>query len=317
MTKNNFQFLLNLQLFAEGGAGGDGGTAGTAPSGVSAEAAVPQTTKGVKADPYANVQFGIMGEEAQAPAAEEPTKDRAAEFKALIKGEYKEQYNALMQDTLSKRLKGLNETAEKYNSLAPTLELLGRKYGVSDINDIAALNAAIEADDSYFEDEAYEKGLTVEQLKEIRKLERENAEIKRQMQEAHNKQAREEKIADWTRQEQELKAIYPKFDLNQEILANPKFGELLKNNIDVRTAYEVIHKDDIIPAAMSFTAQQVEKKLVNKMMSGSMRPTENGMNSQGAVTVKSDVSQLSKADRAEVIRRVSRGEKISFGNTRY
>lgn len=314
MQKDLCQFLLNLQLFAEGGtAGGDGGTAGTAPSGDTAEAAVPQT-KGVKADPYANVQFGIQGE-AQPPAAEETTKDRAAEFKALIKGEYKEQYNALMQDTLSKRLKGLNETAEKYNSLAPTLELLGKKYGISDLNDIAALNAAIEADDSYFEDEAYEKGLTVEQLKEIRKLERENAEFKRQMEEAMNKQAREEKIADWSRQEQELKSIYPNFDLSQEIVSNPKFGELLKNNIDVRTAYEVIHKDDIIPAAMSFTAQQVEKKLVNKVMSNGMRPTENGMNSQGAVTVKSDVSQLSKADRAEVIRRVSRGEKISFGNT--
>lgn len=314
MQKDLCQFLLNLQLFAEGGtAGGDGGTAGTAPSGDTAEAAVPQT-KGVKADPYANVQFGIQGE-AQPPAAEETTKDRAAEFKALIKGEYKEQYNALMQDTLSKRLKGLNETAEKYNSLAPTLELLGKKYGISDLNDIAALNAAIEADDSYFEDEAYEKGLTVEQLKEIRKLERENAEFKRQMEEATNRQAREEKIADWSRQEQELKSIYPNFDLSQEIVSNPKFGELLKNNIDVRTAYEVIHKDDIIPAAMSFTAQQVEKKLVNKIMSNGMRPTENGMNSQGAVTVKSDVSQLSKADRAEVIRRVSRGEKISFGNT--
>lgn len=313
MQKDLCQFLLNLQLFAEGGtAGGDGGTAGTAPSGDTAEAAVPQT-KGVKADPYANVQFGIQGE--QPPAAEETTKDRAAEFKALIKGEYKEQYNALMQDTLSKRLKGLNETAEKYNSLAPTLELLGKKYGISDLNDIAALNAAIEADDSYFEDEAYEKGLTVEQLKEIRKLERENAEFKRQMEEATNRQAREEKIADWSRQEQELKSIYPNFDLSQEIVSNPKFGELLKNNIDVRTAYEVIHKDDIIPAAMSFTAQQVEKKLVNKVMSNGMRPTENGMNSQGAVTVKSDVSQLSKADRAEVIRRVSRGEKISFGNT--
>lgn len=315
MQKNKFQFLLNLQLFADGGsAGGDGGTAGTGASGDTAEAAVPQTLKGVKADPYANVQFGIQGE-AQPPAAEETTKDRAAEFKALIKGEYKEQYNALMQDTLSKRLKGLNETAEKYNSLTPTLELLGRKYGVTDINDIKALNEAIEADDSYFEDEAYEKGLTVEQLKEIRKLERENAEFKRQMEEAYNRQARDEKIADWSRQEQELKSVYPNFDLSSEIANNAKFGELLKNNIDVRTAYEVIHKDDIIPAAMSFTAQQVEKKLVNKMMSNGMRPTENGMNSQGAVTVKSDVSQLSKADRAEVIRRVSRGEKISFGNT--
>ena len=74
----------------------------------------------------------------------------------------------------------------------------------------------------------------------------------------------------------------------------------------------MIHKDDIIPAAMQFTAKTVEQKLTNKIIAGGARPSENGISSQSAAQVKSDVSQLTKADRAEIIRRVQRGEKIRF-----
>ena len=113
-------------------------------------------------------------------------------------------------------------------------------------------------------------------------------------------------------QEQEIKGIYPSFNLESE-MQNPQFINLLRSNIDMRTAYEVIHKDDIIHGAMQFTAKEIEKKVTNKIMANGARPAENGMASQGAAVVKSDVSQLSRADRAEIARRVQRGEKISFG----
>ena len=95
-------------------------------------------------------------------------------------------------------------------------------------------------------------------------------------------------------------------------MQNPKFVDLLRSNVDVRTAYEVLHKDEIIPAAMQFTAKTVEQKLTNKIIANGARAAENGNSSQGAAVVKSDVSQLSKEDRAEIIRRVQRGEKIRF-----
>ena len=56
----------------------------------------------------------------------------------------------------------------------------------------------------------------------------------------------------------------------------------------------------------------VEQKLTNKIIAQGQRPTENGISSQSATVVKSDVSQLTKADRDEIRRRVARGEKISF-----
>ena len=299
--------MLNLQLFAEGA--GDGGTAEG--QGVTAAAALPQT----KADknPLANVQYGIQEE--SAPAAEVQTKtvaqpDRNAEFEKLIKGEYKDLYDAKMQDTIQKRLKGTKETVDKFNALTPTLELLAKKYGV-DASDIEGLNKAIGEDDSYYEQEALEKGMTVQQLKEVKKMERENAELKAQMEEAQRQENGKKLYAAWMQQADEAKKVYPSFDLRAE-MNNPKFVDLLRSNIDVRTAYEVLHKDEIIPAAMQFTAQTVESKLAKSIASNGARPSENGMSSQSAAVVKSDVSQLSKADRAEIIRRVQRGEKIRF-----
>ena len=317
---NQFLFQrLNLQLFADGAGGGDGGTGAEGATGVTETTAVSQNKRGVKSNPLANVVYGKQEDVAQtadvqginttvAESVQQP--DRNAEFERLIKGEYKDLYDQRMQDTIQKRLKSTKETVDRYNSLSPTLELLGKKYGV-DPNDTEALNKAIEEDDAYYEEEALEKGMTVAQLKEVRKMEKENAELKRQMEKEKAKEQGAKLYAQWMDQAEKAKGIYPSFDLRAE-MQNPKFVDLLRANIDVRTAYEVIHKDDIIPAAMQFTAKTVEQKLAKKIMANGARPTENGISSQSSVVTKSDVSQLSKADRQEIIRRVARGEKIRF-----
>ena len=304
-----FPMLLDLQLFGEGTGGGDGGTGAEGASGATVTAAVSQT-KGAK-NPLANVKYGIQEE--ATPAAEvnqTATEDRNAKFEALIKGEFKDLYDAKMQDTIQKRLKGSKENEAKLNALTPVLEMLGKKYGV-DATDIEALNKAIEEDDSYYEEEALEKNISVQQLKEIKKMERENADLKRQMAEQSRHENANKLYAKWMQESDATKAVYPSFDLQTE-MQNPRFTELLRNNVDVRTAYEVLHKDEIIPAAMQFAAKTVEQKLTNKIIANGARPTENGNSSQASTVVKSDVSQLSKADRAEIIRRVQRGEKIKF-----
>ena len=309
-----FPMTLNLQLFADGAGGGDGGTGAEGATGATATAAVSQSNKGVKSNPLANVVYGKQtSNEEASPAAEveaTTTEDRNAKFEELIKGEYKDLYDQKMQDTIQKRLKGTKDAVDKYNALTPTLEMLARKYGV-DASNIDALNKAIEDDDSYYEQEALEKGISVEQLKEIKKLERENAEFKRERDEKNRKENADKIYAQWMDQAESTKQVYPSFDLQAE-MQNPQFTNLLRNNIDVRTAYEVIHKDDIIAGAMQFAAKKAEQKVTNKIIANGARPAENGNSSQGATVVKSDVSQLSRADRQEIIRRVQRGEKISF-----
>jgi hypothetical protein len=306
MKFKSFIPMLSLQVFAEGA--GDGGAAQG--QGVTAGAAAQQT-KGAKSNPLADVKYGIQEEEAPAAEVQQTTEvqaDPEAEFEKLIKGQYKAQYDARMQDTIQKRLKGTKETVDKYNALQPVLEILGKKHGV-DASDIAALQKAIEDDDSYFEEEALKQGMSVQQFKEFRKIQQENADLKAQMQEQQSKDNANKLYAGWMNQAEETKKIYPGFDMRTE-MANPKFLELLKSNIDVRTAYEVVHKDEIISGAMQFTAKTVESKLAKKIASGGARPAENGMSSGSAAVVKSDPSLWSKEDRKEVARRVARGEKI-------
>ena len=303
--------MLNLQLFADGGAaaGGDGGTAQG--QGVTAGAA-SQQTKGAS---LADVKYGIQPEET-APAAEvqketaEPT-DLNAEFEALVKGKYKAQYDARMQDTIQKRLKGSKETADKLKAVSPILEMMGKKYGV-DASDISALTKAIEDDDSYYEAEAMERDMSVSQLKAIKKVERENAQLSRQLKESQDREKADRLHAVWVQQEQAAKQVYPSFNMEAE-LQNPEFVNLITNNVDVKTAYEVLHRDEIIPAAMQFAAQAVEQNIAKKIAANGVRPSENGMGSQASAVVKSDVSKLTKIDIDEIARRVARGERVTFG----
>ena len=307
MKFKTFIPMLSLQIFAEGA--GDGGTA----QGQGDTAGAASQQKGAK-NPLADVKYGIQAEEAPAAEVQKTTatqSDPEAEFEALIKGQYKAQYDARVQDTIQKRLKGTRETVDKYNALQPVLEILGKKHGV-DATDVDSLLKAIEEDDSYFEDEALEMGMTVEQLKKFRSMERENAELRRAQQEKQTQENAEKIYAGWMNQAEETQKVYPSFNLEAE-MQNPKFLDLLRSNIDVRTAYEVLHKDEIIPAAMQFTAKTVESKLAKKIAANGARPAENGMSSGSAAVVKSDVSKLNKKDIDEVMRRVARGERVTFG----
>ena len=305
--------FLDLQLFAEGG-GGDGGTGAEGATGANATAAVSQN-KGVKSNPLADVKYGVQPTTTEetppdAKVEEEPTEDRNSKYEAFIK-EHKDLDDVRIQNIVQKRLKGSKETVEKYEALAPTLELLAKKYGV-DATDVKALNEAIEADDSYYEQEALEKGMSVEQLKEFKKMEKELATHKKEKEAQLRKEQADKQYQKWMSESESTKQVYPSFDLRAE-LQNEEFANLLRSNVNVRTAYEVIHKDEIIAGAMQFTAKKVEQNLTNKIIAQGARPSENGNSSQGASVTKSDVSLLTKADRAEIARRVARGEKISFG----
>jgi hypothetical protein len=306
LTKTELN-ALNLQLFAEGGDGGTGAEGSTADSGFA-------TTQGVKDNPLEDVKYGIQEDSVQTTDAQttetEPTVDRNAEFEKLIKGDYKDLYDAKVQDTVQKRLKGTKEQVAKLESLSPLLEMIGNKYGV-DSNDAEALIKAIEDDDSYFADEAMERGITVDELKRIRKIERENADLKKQMEEQTTRENANKLYKTWLDQSEEAKKFFPNFDLETE-MQNEQFRDLLRANIDVKTAYQVIHQDEIIGGAMQYTAKTVEKKVTDKIRANGSRPVENGISSNSAAVVKTDVSQFTDADMDEIIRRVRNGEKIKL-----
>lgn len=306
----NQKFRLNLRLFDGGdGAGAAGGAVSSSDAG------------NTRANPLADVVYGKQPTAEQAetqdaaetttsePAAEKP-EDKQAAFEKLIREEYKEQFAARTQSIIDKRFKESKQLEEQLGKARPILDMLAQKYGV-DPGDLEKLSSAIEEDDSYYEDEATRRGLTVQQLKEMKRIERENETLRRNAQEKDRREEAERVYADWVRQGDELKSVYPTFDLQTEC-QNEQFVGLLRSNIDVRTAYEVVHRDEILGGAMQYAVQQASQKIVNGIKAKGSRPTENGVSSGSAAVVKSDVNALTKKDREEIERRVMRGERISF-----
>jgi hypothetical protein len=221
--------LLPLQLFAEAAAGDTGVTA-----------------------PDAGVQ-GVK-QEASADTAQLPeTTDADAAFEQLIRGPYKDQYNARVQQIVRKRLK--DRTAEA--------------------------------------DEPAQAKASEEQIQAYR-----HEQVRRQCDQ-------------WLAQEQQARELYPSLELGKE-LQSPRFRELLRSGVAVEDAYFLVHRDEILPAVMHYSAETARQKLANRIAANDVRPSENAMAGSAAGVVRQDVRHMTKAQRQDIIRRVQKGEIIRF-----
>ncbi len=115
---------------------------------------------------------------------------------------------------------------------------------------------------------------------------------------------------DMVRQGAEVRKVYPRFNLEQE-LRDPRFAAMTApgTGVDVRTAFEALHRQEIAPAMMAYAAKKAEEKLAGAVRSGSLRPLENGAQGAGAV-LQDDPRNLTRQERAEIRKRVRRGEKV-------
>lgn len=318
---------ITLRLFegAAAASGGEGGGEGAASLGETQAISAP-TRRGKKSGEYDNVVFGKQGDEVSAPAEADPTpaaagqeisevkttsntlEDRRKAFRELINGEYKDEYAAESQRMINRRFAETRALEAQVAEAKPVLDMLMQRYGVADGN-MKALMTAVENDNGYWETAAEEAGMTVDQYKAVKRMERENAELTRQLQQRANQTAREQQVQKWAQEEQDLKKLYPSFNLQTEV-ANEQFQRLLRHGLPMKDAFELIHLEDIKTAAAQAAAQVTERQVVSNIRAKGARPSENGTASQSAFTVRDDPSKWSKKDRAEVAKRVARGETI-------
>lgn len=301
------KILLDLQFFAEGGAEGTAASDG-------AELGGTVETNGRKGSlehmVYGKATEGIANPPEETTKTSKQSKSDA--FENLIKGEYKEEFAKRTQGIIDSRFKETKVMEQNLKSHEPLLAMLAEKYG-TDAKDIEALTKAIEDDDSFYQKEAMEKGLTVKQLKELKALQRENEQFKKAEEDAARRQHSQQIYARWVGEAEQLKAKYglANFDLDTEC-QNPDFTRLLANGISVEGAYMALHMDEMLSGAMAQTAQNVRTQMANSIGQRASRPAENGTSSRTNANFKTDVNSLTKADRDEIERRVRRGEIISF-----
>ena len=299
-------FKINLQLFAEGGSGGDGAAAATAGG---------QAAQGVKADPTA----ASSGEKTVDPATAENRQEAYAKFKTDYKAEFDAEVQGIIKDRLKKSGTKNEELQKKLDSFMPIIDSLAIRYG-ADANDAAAILAAYEADDSNYEKEAYENNSSVEQSREHNYLKREIFSLTREKEaqqqreaEAEQERIKQETFARWDAEAKELKEYYPGFDFAKEV-NNEKFAKLLNKGVDMRSAYEIAHRDEILRGAMQMTADKTAEKIANSVKANASRPSENGLSSQAAAVTKPDLNNLTRDQIAEYKRRMQNGERIDFVN---
>lgn len=332
---------LNLQLFdgaaaaapaAGGETGGQGGQQGQ--GGALPKAEVKGRSGGSRrsnAGEFKNVVFGRQGdapaaETAQAPDAGEQGQGKAKQsgvettsntleerrkaFDELIDGEYKDIYAEKFQAAFNRRFKENKGLEDSLNAQKPIMDMLMQRYGIAD-NDVSKLQTALEDDSAYWSEAAEKAGMTVEQYKSMQKLERENAQLKQMQDRQEGERKANEQLAAWYKQGEAVKQLYPTFDLRAEA-QNRDFMGLLRAGVSVKQAYELMHMEEIKAAAAKTAAQTAGQQMAARIQSKAERPAENGTSSQSAVIVKNDVHNLTRAERAEIARRVQRGENIKF-----
>jgi len=227
-----------------------------------------------------------------------------------VNGEYKDIYTEETQRIIDRRFRETRNLEQQVGQYQPVIDMLMQRYQIGD-GDMGKLSQAIENDDAYWSEAAEEAGMSVEQYKQFQKLQRENEALLRQQRQRQNDQRAQQQLQQWYGEAEQVKGLYPSFDLNAEV-KNPQFLSMLRAGVPVQHAYEVVHMDQIKAGVAAMQAKATEKQVVDGIRAKGARPQENGTTSQGAFIVKDDVSKLSKRDRAEIIRRAARGEHIEF-----
>ena len=337
----NALFKFNLQLFnggAAGAAGGEGAAAeGTAQGN---ENALPKAdtnrrsggSRRGRSGAFENVVFGKQ----DAAAGTVPSSDagsnqgegnanksgvsttsdtleaKRAAFEKLIGegGEYRDIFTERTQQIINRRFKDGKLQEQTIADQKPIMDILMQRYNIEN-GDAKALLKAIEEDNTYWESAAEEHGMTVDQFKKMKQMERESAELRAMRQRRAADEHAQQQMANWMRQAEGLKEMYPGFDFRAEI-ANRDFQGLLRAGVSVQQAYELIHMEEIKQAAARSAAQTASAQMQANLKAKQSRPAENGTNSKTAVIVKNDVSKLTRAERAEIARRAQYGENITF-----
>lgn len=335
---------MNLQLFADGNAGGstaagEGGAeaapavqepalrpaqerlarrSGALRSKASPAEQTPQLRGQPEAEPLAAPPKGTPDTEEEKPQeqkAEKTPEEKRKAFGELVRGEYSDIFNEVMQQAIIKA----GEAVHADPKAAALRQALSEAYGV-DGEDVDGLIEAVKngkvKDDAYYEELAQQRGVSVKTARELDKMESDlrrandqNAKLQAAQQEAARQQRAAQIRAQWDAEAAQLKTQYPDFDLG-EVLANEQVGELMRRGVSLPDAYRAAYFNHIMEQATARTAQTVEQGVTARIQQRAARPGENGTRPGGAVTTKFDISNTTRRQREELERRARRGEKI-------
>ncbi len=237
-------------------------------------------------------QFGE--EPQQSGAAEAGGSDSTArpdDFRTLIAGAYRQDYEKAVgqriQSAIRQRFKNQQDYKKQLDAVQPILQTLSGRYGLAP-DDAAGIAARLQAENG-------------------------GAPQSTPAENPSGGDYLEKHIGSVMRQAEELRQVFPDFDLKTE-MQNPAFVRLTAPGVglSVKDAFMAVHSREIQRESMRYAARKARESLAASVMAGASRPRENGLNAPGEVHMAIDVKNMDKKTRAEYRRRIHNGEKINF-----
>ncbi len=220
------------------------------------------------------------------------------EFNRLINGKFKEEFTKKTQAIIDKRFKQTKQLEEYKNKVSPMIDLLLQSNNLSpgEEDKLAQLIAQDNNETEDFHDD------------EIQTDEKEVYEDKTLSHQDRLKQ----KIGGWLNESEEFKTENPDFDLRSELRENKLFSQLLLSGVPLKSAYDIVHRDEILSSAMHHTADEVRRQVVQSIEAKGRRPMENGVSSESAIVTSVDVNSLTSQDILKILKQVQNGASIKF-----
>lgn len=201
-------------------------------------------------------------------------------FRALIAGEYKDEYAQATQRMIDKRFKQYKTMETEHQAIAPVVTALHGYYGTTDTDGLLAAMSA------HHKQSHSQRQQTLDALRKLQAV--------REGFGTHL--AAEAKLRDWQTQADKLQQVYGDFDL-AKAAADPTFLAMLKAGVPMDKAWLSLR----MPAAVG---SRRSRPTVTS------RPAENGIADRSVSLPGTNVSRLSRDQRAELARRSLKGETI-------
>lgn len=312
-------YRFDLQLFAEGGspagAAGTGETpqvAAAGNAGVTGAAAAPHRSG---RQDLSQVQYGKQGpiQQGRGPTPTTTGQTGAAKQDDAARGQQGKTYtDAEVQQIVQARLKDARGHQAAMETLQPMLKAMASQWGIKE-GDYQALADRYLSDDSLYEEEAIETGMSVEAVKQLHQLRAERDRAVSQVSQFTEQAQMETHLRGLIQQGEAFKQKYPLFDL-QAALQDDAFVRMTSpGGLSVEQAYAALHHDEMQQWAIAQATQQTMRRASQAVQANLARPVENaGRGAAPAAPVRDDPTKLNRADIDEIMRRARRGEKISF-----
>lgn len=308
---------LDLQLFTEGGSATGGGEG----KGSQAEVRIGDTLEdGTVVDanlassmredadmypatkPAARAQgrqaSGKSGQ--QAEAGDEPTPEQWAEAKK----KFAKFYGSDVQSAVKDRFKNQADANQRLERLSPMLQALMKKTGAESEEELQSL---IMNDDSLYEEDAEAAGMSVSAYKNFKKLQDEHDQMVASQEKAQQEQALAQHVNTIREQAEELKQLFPGFNLEEEA-QNPEFIKLTRpGGVSVKQAYFALHGDELIPQLMAYGVQTGKDQISRSIQANKARPVEGAsLRGSAGASVRLDNENMTDERYEEIKRRTLR-----------